>query len=193
MLCPTLSNKSFTVIVKCPTPDPISGVTLNVPAQFVPAPVKVIGTLAPSGGSKFSSGVVPVFGSSVSCKLTETRVLFVAWTGAIGEVVIAPAGGRKSMTNAAPDGEPLNGFPIVSTAETLNVTGPEGNVGPTLISPSKVLIALFVSGRSVGELPFSLMVAEGSPLIGSDDVTVTRRGPRPAGEGLLKPIVKVGG
>src|SRR6266576_5897013 len=104
MLWPTLSSASLTVRGKWPGPEPIAGVTVSVPFQFVPLPLIVTGTFAPIGGPKLTTGVVPGLGASVRRRFTVTVVSLVACMGGRGAVLMTPDGGVTSMLSAAPDG-----------------------------------------------------------------------------------------
>src|SRR3954468_4394607 len=193
MLWPTMSSASLTVSVKWPIPESIAGVIVSEPVQLAPPPVSVTGMLAPSGGAKFSVGVVPTFGASVRTNVTATEVSLVACTGETGDVVIAPEGGVTSMLKAGPLGAPLNGLPLVSVAETFKPTGPDGIAGLTLMTPSNVLMAVFVTGSKAGAVPLSRTVTDGVPLIGFEELSVTCSGPAPTGDALSKVTVNDGG
>ena len=136
MSWPILFRLSLTVSRKSPLPEPIAGVSVRRPFQFVPAPLKVMGTLEPAGGLNISAGGVPALAGSVSVRFTATSVLLVVWTGLCGALVIAPDGGLTSTTKAGPAGGPLNALPAMSCAETFNWAGPEDVNGVTLSVPS---------------------------------------------------------
>src|SRR5512145_1576740 len=124
------------VNVKWPMPEPIAGVTLKLPSQFVPEPVSVTGTGAPTGGPKLNCGALPPWGGSLNCRLTVTAVVLVACTGAAGAVAMTADGAVTSTTSADPEGAPLKELPAKSVAVSRNCTGPEAHCAVTLTSAS---------------------------------------------------------
>src|SRR5579864_3833170 len=114
MLVPRLPTGSWALKAKRPKPDPIAGVSGNVPFQLLPPPESGTTTPPPTGGVKLKDGAGLAMTSLVVVTLTATLVLLTVCTGVTGAVVMLAAGGTVSMTRGTPVGAPLKTLPTWS-------------------------------------------------------------------------------